>query len=488
MPSSSRSKHTARIAIAALTVALAVIAAASPVVAAATPATASAPPAAAKPLQPMDIFDLELAADPQISPDGTQVVYVRRFVDVMTDKRLSNLWIVGADGSGHRPLTTGKQSDGSPRWSPDGRQLLFVSDRDGSTQIYRRFMDTGETARLTNLTEAPAGLAWSPDGKWISFAMHVPAPPRRIAEMPAPPEGAKWSEPARVIDRSVYRFNGVGYLEPGFTHLFVLPAEGGTPRQITSGEFHHGGPSGVSQEEAVWSRDGQHLIVAAVRRPDWEDERINTELWEFAVADGAARALTSRAGPDGAPAVSPDGQRIAYVGFDDRFQGYQVRQLYVMDRDGGGARVLTADFDRDVAAPRWSPDGSAIWFLADERGNTGLWRTDLRGRVERLASDVGSGSSAYGGGGAFTLAQAGPKAGGSAPGIAFAVTYSRPDVPGDIAVGQAGGGAPRILTSVNADLLASRVLGEVEAIVYPSSKDGKEIQGWIVKPQGFETS
>ena len=183
---------------------------------------------ATKPLQPMDIFDLETATDPQISPDGKHVVYVRRFADVMTDKRLANLWIVDADGANHRPLTTGKQNDASPRWSPDGSQLLFVSERDGAAQIYRRFMDTGETARVTNLTESPAGIAWSPDGKWISFAMHVPQPPRKIADMPAPPEGAKWSEPARVIDRSVYRFNGVGYLEPGFTHLFVVPAEGGT--------------------------------------------------------------------------------------------------------------------------------------------------------------------------------------------------------------------------------------------------------------------
>ena len=178
----------------------------------------------------------------------------------------------------------------------------------------------------------------------------------------------------------------------------------------------------------MWSRDGQHLIVAAVRRPDWEDERLDTELWEFSVADGAARALTGRRGPDSAPAVSPDGKQIAYVGFDDRFQGYQVRRLYVMNRDGGGARVVTGDLDRDVAAPRWSPDGSAIWFLADERGNTGIWRADLRGKVERVAGNVGSSTSAYGGGGAFTIASDG----------SYAMTYARPDVPGDVAVGRAG--------------------------------------------------
>ena len=307
--------------------------------------------------------------------------------------------------------------------------------------------------------------------------MHVPQPPRKIADMPAPPEGAKWSEPARVIDRSVYRFNGVGYLEPGFTHLFVIPAEGGTPRQITSGEYHHGGPAGVSLEEAVWSRDGQHLIVAAVRRPDWE-ERASRHRAVGVLGRRRRRRGRSpaRRGPDSAPAVSPDGKQIAYVGFDDRFQGYQVRRLYVMNRDGSGARVVTADLDRDVAAPRWSPDGSAIWFLADERGNTGIWRADLRGKVERVTGNVGSSTSAYGGGGAFSIASDG----------SYAMTYARPDVPGDVAVGRAGAGAPKVVTSVNADLFAGRTLGSLEEIVYESSKDGREIQGWILKPPDFD--
>src|SRR5262245_41267109 len=163
-----------------------------------------------------DIFNLEVVSDPQISPDGRRVIYVRQFADIMSDKRCSNLWIVNIDGSDHRPLTTGNSSDTSPRWSPDGKQIIYISSRDqaagGSSQIYRRWMDTGETAKLTNLTQSPGGIAWSPDGKWISFVMLVPEDPPSIIQMPKPPEGAKWADGAKVIDKLVSRFNGFGYL------------------------------------------------------------------------------------------------------------------------------------------------------------------------------------------------------------------------------------------------------------------------------------
>lgn len=420
-------------------------------------------------LTPMDIFQLELATDPQISPDGQRIVYVRQFADIMSDRRCSNLWIINFDGSGHRPLTTGNFRDASPRWSPDGTQLLYLSDREGSTQIYRRWMDTGQTAKLTNLTSAPSGIAWSPDGQWISFTAHVPEEGPRIVSMPKPPEGARWAEPARVIDKLVYRFNAVGYLKPGYTHLFVLPAEGGTPRQISTGKFHHGGAA-TRASEAVWTPDGQYLIMSANRHDDWELEPTDTEVYEFRVADGAVRALTSRKGPDGSPAVSPDGKRIAYVGFDERYQGYQVTRLSVMNRDGSGARTVTAALDRDVFSPRWAPDGSGVYFLSDERGNTGLYFTTLEGAVKKLTGDVNRGD--------FTLARNGN----------FAIGYTRPNVPGDIAAGSLAGPAVRPLTAVNADLFAGKQLATCEEIWYESSKDRRRIQGWLLKPPGFDPS
>ena len=295
------------------------------------PASSVTAQKASQRLGAQDVFNLEFATDPQISPDGKRIAYVRQFSDIMTDKRYSNLWSINSDGSEHRPLTTGNFSDTSPRWSSDGSQIIYISDRDGSAQIYRRWLDTGQTAKLTNLTNPPSGIAWSPDGKQISFTTLVPEAPRKIAQMPEPPAGAKWADPARVIDKLVYRFNGAGYLKPGYTHLFVVPAEGGTPRQISAGNFQHGG-IGFRASDAVWTPDGQYLIMSANRRPDYELEPLDTEVYEFSVADGSVKALTNRRGPDNAPVVSPDGKSIAYVGFDDAYQGYQVTRLHVMNR------------------------------------------------------------------------------------------------------------------------------------------------------------
>lgn len=430
----------------------------------------------AKPLAIDDVFNLRLAVDPQISPDGRRVIYARQFNDIMTDKRHANLWIVNTDGTENRPLTTGNYNDSSPRWSPDGTQIAYISNRDGSPQIYRRWLDSGQTAKLTSLTTPPAGIAWSPDGKWISFTAHVPESAKPLIQMPAPPEGAKWAEPAKVVDKLIYRFNGAGYLKPGYTQLFIVPADGGTARQISQGKYQHGGVAGFFGSEAVWTPDGKYLIMSANRHADADTEPLNTEVYEFSVADGAVRSLTDRKGPDDNPVVSSDGKHTAYTGFDDKYQGYQVRKLYVMNRDGGGSRLLTGDLDRDAISPRWAHDGSGIYFLSADHGNTGLYFITLDRSSRKLADNVGSGTSAYGGGASFSVAKNG----------AYAVTYTRPNIPGDIAFGDRDSKAPRVVTAVNEGLLSGRTLGEVEEITYVSSKDKRKIQGWIIKPPRFD--
>jgi acylaminoacyl-peptidase len=421
-------------------------------------------------LQLIDIFQLEYAADPQISPSGEHIVYVRSFMDIMADRRRSNLWIVDVDGSDHRPLTSGNENHRSPRWSPDGKRLLFVSGEEDSSQVYCRWMDTGQTARLTRVLDSPRDIAWSPDSRSIAFSMLVPTPTEKFAVTPPKPKGAEWAKPPKVIRKLRYRADGAGYLKDGYSHLFILPAEGGTPRQITSGDFNHRGPR--------WTPDGGSLIFSANRHDDWEYQPRNSEVFEVDLLNREIKALTDREGPDNNPAISPDGTKIAYLGYDDRYQGYQVTRLYLMNRDGSGKRLVTGDFDRDVRNPNWSEDGNGLYFQYDEHGNTKIGFAALGGKVEGLTGDVGGMSLGrpYSAG-SYSVAKNGT----------FAFTYSRPDFPADVAAAHRGAQATR-LTRLNEDLLGNKQLATVEEIWFKSSFDGRKTQGWVVKPPGFDPS
>jgi dipeptidyl aminopeptidase/acylaminoacyl peptidase len=435
---------------------------------------------AAERLSLTDIFQIQTAAQPRISPDGKRIVYQRNFADITTDRRYSNLWIVNFDGTGDRPLTSGNFSDADAHWSPSGAELVFTSNRGGTdhespAQIWRMWIDSGQMAQVTRLNTSPANLNWSPDGEWISFVAHVPQAGPKIADLPAAPEGAKWADPPKVIDQLVYRFNGAGYLKPGYTQVFVIPKEGGAARQISHGNYQHGGVA-FQASEPVWSPDGKYLIMSANRHDNYELEPRNSEVYEFRVNDGEVKALTRRDGPDSQPAISPDGNWIAYTAFDEKLQSYQVNKLYVMRRDGSESRTVTVTWDRDVQQPRWAPDGQNIYFLSDDQGDTGLYSASLDGVVKKLAMNIGSSLSAYGGGGSFSVAANGN----------FATTYARPDVPGDIAVASLSNPSLKVITTVNEGLLSGRELGKVEEIHYESSKDKRQIQAWIVKPPNFD--
>jgi acylaminoacyl-peptidase len=420
---------------------------------------------------PEDVFGLEWASDPQVSPDGSRVVYVRNGFDLMTDRSRSALWILGSDGSGHRALTSGAGNAFAPRWSPDGTRLAYVSTEDGSPEVWIRWMDDGQTALLTNLTSAPGNLTWSPNGEWLAMTMFVPDDTRPMsAPMPRRPEGAEWAPPARVIERINYRFDGAGYLPRGQTHIFVLPAEGGTPRQLTFGDVNHGGP-------LAWTPDGSSLVFSANLHEEHVEEPLNSEVYRLDVSSGEIEQLTDRFGPDAGPAVSPDGSRIAYTGFDDAYQGYQVTALYVMDADGSSSRILTGDLDRDVADIHWSADGSSVYFQYDDQGNTRVARVNLDGVVTDLATNLGGLSLGrpYGGG-QMSVSRDG----------VVAYTHTRPDHPSDVAVLRPGEMDGSRITRLNDDLLAHKELAEVREMWWESSHDGRQIQGWVALPPGFD--
>ncbi len=437
-------------------------------------------------LEPMDVFRVQVASDPQISPDGKRIVYVRQSADISSDRRVSNLWIVNFDGSEHRPVTTGTNGDLSPRWSPDGTRIAYVSDRDGKTQLYVRWMDSGQSGKLTDLENPPSGISWSPDGKQIAFTSLVSAAAPKIATLPAAPEGSKWADAPKVYEDLIYRFNGPGYLKPGYSQIFVVAADGGAPRQLTSGKFPHGpGAGGLGGSNPSWTPDGRSLVFSMNGTANYEYEPLHTELFELRVADGALTQLSHRNGPNESPEVSPDGKRIVYTGFDDRYQGHQTTCLYIANRDGSNAHSVTPRLDRDAADPHWAADGQGIFFSYTDQGDTKLAYISLEVLPEKagssdsevllkskiLAEHLNLGAN-------FSIAKNG----------AFAVQYDTPSDPGDVSVASLADPKLKVLTSLNRELFTARRLGTVEELWYESSFDKRKVEGWIVKPPDFNPS
>jgi len=240
---------------------------------------------------------------------------------------------------------------------------------------------------------------------------------------------------------------------------------------VTDGPFDVGAP--------VWTRDGSALVFSSNRRPERELEPNDSELWSVPVAGGELTQLTARFGPDQSPALSPDGTRLAWLGFDDRHQGFQTTLLYVRALAGGEPRALTAALDRSASDPVWAGDGSGVYFLYDDRGDTRLGFAGLDGTVREVLNRVGGLSLGrpYDGG-SYSLSANGR----------VAYTHCTPYRPADVYVAVPGraDGAP--LTQLNEDLLANRALGEVEAFEVPSSFDQRPVQGWIVRPPDFDAS
>lgn len=414
-----------------------------------------------------DVFDLEYANDPRISPDGRQIVYERRANDIMTDRTVSNLWIVNVDGSRHRPVVSGTAGASSPRWSPQGDRIAYVQGTGSGTGIHVRWMDTGQTALLANLQKSPADLTWSRDGRWLAFVMSVPARSEPIAKLRAKPEGAEWSEPVKVIDTAQYRRDGQGFLETAYAHIFVIPADGGSPRQVTSGDFNHDGP-------LSWSPDGSGILFSANRDDGWELASGESDVYRISVVDGALTQLTDRQGGEHAPTMSPDGRQIAYIYDDNRMIPYRNNILHVMAQDGSGDRALTAGLDSSVRSIQWAGNRQ-VYFYYDRRAVRYVARASMSGEISDVTKGLGSTSLGRPYlSGSFTVSSNGT----------VAYTAGQAQRPAEVAVSDRRG--DRVLTRLNDDLLDNRTLGEVTELVYNSSFDGQEIQGWYITPPDFD--
>lgn len=413
--------------------------------------------------QGSDLFGLQWASDPQISPDGGQVAYVRRSNDIMTDRARPSIWLIDTRTGAQSPLVAGAGAHMSPRWSPDGKRLAYVSTAEGGApQLYVRWMATGQTARITDLPDSPGALSWSPDGKRIAYMMRVPGEAPKLGIAPAKPEGADWAKPLEVITAVQYRQDGAGYSKPGFDHVFIVSADGGAPRQLTFGQIDDGGP-------LSWSPDGKTLYFSANHRKDWEREPMDSEVYALNVDSGALTALTDRRGPDAGPVVSPDGRHIAWLGFDDQRLGYQNVRLSVMDADGRNPHVVTANLDRSVNQAAWSGN-SALVVQYDDHGLTKIARVSLDGRLTPIVDDVASTEidRPYTGGD-FSVSTGGM----------VAYTSGTAERPANVSI--ANGGSPKRLTWLSDDILGSKALAGVRKIAVKAA-DGREIDAWLTTP------
>jgi len=421
-------------------------------------------------LQVADYLEFEQVADAQISPDGERIVYTRRWADKNSDRISSALWIMDADGSGHRFLTLGSNA----RWSPSGNRILYISTGDNDKpQVFVRWMDnSGAESQVTRIDVTPSSPRWSPNGEHIAFVAIVPAKSSWSIDLPEAPEGATWSQAPRILDRIHYRQDKVGFTDPGFSHLFVVPASSGTARQLTSGEWNVGAQfdglfSGATLD---WTPDSGSIVFDGWMESDGDDIYRRSHVYRIDINSADISQITEEAGYWTSPAVSKNGEYIAYMGFPVSDATYEMPRIHVIDADGSNARQLSEEFDRPPGALNWASNSRGLYFSAQNDGYVNVFYMGTNGDVREVT--VGKQTVSLN---SITS--------NSSVGVGVVASYY---APGDVhSFALNGRGAPKQLTAVNDDLLAGKTLGRHEEIWYEAS-DGSRAHGWIVKPPNFD--
>lgn len=421
-------------------------------------------PTSRRRIKPEDIYRLRTVSDPQISPDGKWTACVISQANRKKDRWLSDIWLFCTDGHQRVQLTNRHHRDSSPRWSPDGRTIAFLSpdtdDDNAKAQLWLIPVAGGEAKQLTHLRQGAGSPAWSPDGKRLAFAARDEKPEDRAdgqTKMELT-KGRVYATDVKVVDELRWRSNMIAPTGER-RHIWVVPTAGGRPRKLTDGDY--------DDVEPVWSPDGKQLafLSSRARKQDWD---FVADLWLVRSSGGKPRQLTDHVGGAGFPTWSPDGKRIAYVGFEGKRIPWVDPHIYVRPVRGGQPTCLTAKLDIFPLFTKWAPDGNSIYYLCDEQGEMSLWEIALSGKAERVLPEdrVLSG---------FSIA---PLSGS----IAF--VHAGPASPGDLYLCAADGKGERRLSHQNRSAMNRIAVGSVEPF-WTRSFDGKNIHGWIVKPPGF---
>ena len=412
-------------------------------------------------------LDMVTVSDPEISPDGKQIVFTRRWVDKMNDKFESALYLMNADGSHQRFLVKGSGA----RWSPDGTRIAYMAEGEPKgNQIYVRWMDAeGAVTQVTRVEEPPANISWSPDSKSIAFIKLVPQKETWNIKLPPRPEGAKWTADPTIVERLRYRADRQGLLPSGFRHIFTVSADGGAPRQLTTGNFNDGSAGAFGGGGLSWTPDAKEIIFGGLRLEDADYHNKESYIYAVSTDSGVVRQLTARKGQNQNPVVSPNGRYVAFTGYDYVQQAWKDSDLYVMSIDGSSPRAITPKLDRTPTGLMWNANSSGLYFTVSESGTRNLYYASLDSEVRKVTS------------GTHMLTVTSSTKSGMAAGV---LTHSAK--PGDVVtVDLTRPATPTQLTTVNEDLLRGIKLGDVEEFTY-TSLDNMKIQGWIVKPPDFD--
>jgi dipeptidyl aminopeptidase/acylaminoacyl peptidase len=427
-----------------------------------------------------DMFAFRRVSDPQISPDGRTIAYVVASVDFPTNRSSSNIWLAPAHGGEPRQLTSTTKKDSHPRWSPDGKQILFASNRSGEGQLWVINVDGGEARQLTTIATDASNALWSPDGKWIAFVSAVypeysekPFAESNAANKKRKEEVEKGPVKARVFTHLFYR-HWNEWVEDKRQHLFVMPASGGEPRDVTPGDRDANPTSDTFSvgDDFTFTPDSSALVFTAppAKNEAWST---NYDVCRVPVAGGKIECLTSQnKAADGAPRFSPDGKWLAYRA--QRRAGFEADrwEIMVTEAAGGQPRSITAEFDGAPLEFVWKPDSSGVYFAADDKGLIPLFSASLEGKVDRVE-------------GAQEHSNTSLSIGGSGSEATLVFTRASLNAPGEVyALSQ---GSARNVSNANTALLAKLDAAQPENATVEGA-GGTPMQMWIIKPPHFDAS
>jgi len=406
-----------------------------------------AQPSGKRKLRPSDIYRLKAINDVRLSPDGKWICYTLSTVDSAKDKRNSDVWMVSWDGQQNIQLTYSPDGESSPRWSPDGKYLSFISSRQGKkSQVWIMDRRGGEARKVTDLKGDLNEYAWSPDGMQLVLSIQDPADTSKT----------KTAKPY-VIDRYRFKQDVTGFLMNRRTHLYLFDITSSKLDTLTKGTYNEGSPA--------FSPDGKQIVFVSNRSAD-PDKSENTDLWIIDAHPGASpRQLTTWPGPDVSPRWSPDGKSIAYLQStsQEKFMFYDQNMLAVIPVAGGATRLLTRSIDRPVSSITWDKDGSSVSFLVTD---------DRQQYIGRIPTAGGNVSKVAGGERAYSSVEAGSQGN-------YVALMSEPHLPTEVYAVE--NGTPRRLTKHHDAFVESIAFATVTGF-NSKSKDGTTVGNLLYKP------